>query len=202
MSRHREMLRALVRLGKKPLEIASAVPMSSANVTRTLRADWPVQKRYIEPLEDYTYRTLRETFEAARSHEKGAIADIYLRLSGHSIVAAPELSPIAKRASYVAWLLCIDPSLVFPFGPDLGPEADEHLWTQVRAVLDGLIAEARRVRDHSPEAIRYTSTLSHADDVIEYKADPADNGWFENRLGFRRGVYTFPNVIKHGRGNR
>lgn len=191
MSRHREMLRTLVRLGKTPDVIAAEVPMDARNIKENLKDDWPIRRRFIAQLEDYTQETLRQAYTLASDADKQVIAGDFLRVFGRSIQDTPKISTEAQRAAYVARLLGIKLDLVFPHKPECSPEADEHLFSAVRMMLQGLLDEARRATDRSPDAIRYLSTLSHADDVMEERAHPADNGWFENISGYRLGMYVF-----------
>lgn len=191
MSRHREMLRALLRVGKTPDDIAAEVPMNPANVARTLAEDWPVQKRYVEPLEVYARRVLLQAHDAAPLTDRHAIANLFDLLFDEPVVGLPRLSEEARRAAYVAWLLRISPDTVFPLGAECTEEADAHLFDVVAMMLPGLIEEARQATDRSPEATRYLSTLSHAADVLEGREDPATNGWYANRRGYRRGTYIF-----------
>jgi hypothetical protein len=191
MSRHRNMLLALVRAGKTPVAIAAEVPMNAANVERTLRDDWPVQKRFVDVLEDYTHHTLREAYRSTTDNTKrAAIAAAYERVFSRAL-GDRDLSPSANKARYVAWLLAIKRELIFPLSPETGEEADEHLRSVVRSIVDRLLAEAQASTDRCPEALRYLRTLTHADDVIEGRADPAVNDWEANRCQYRRGIYIF-----------
>lgn len=95
------------------------------------------------------------------------------------------------RAAYVCWLLRIEPRRVFPEGPEVGPEADEHLIEWTVAYVDGLLDNVRRAGPEAartPEAVRYLLTLHHADAVLAEHEDPDINDWFQNGLSFRRGV--------------
>lgn len=191
MSRHREMLRALVRLGKTPEDIAAEVPMNRANIARTLGNDWPIQPRYVGPLETYVARVLALAYDTAEPPERVAIADAFIAAFGRSILDKPRINDEAQRATYVAWLLGIKWELIFPHGPECNEEADEHLTSEVTTILNRLIDEARQSSDRCPEAMRYLSTLSFADDVMAGRESPAANGGSENVRGYRRGLYVF-----------
>lgn len=188
MSRHREMLRTLVRLGKTPDVIAAEVPMDARNINENLKDDWPIRRRFVEPLETYAQEVFRQAFALSSEANNGPIADAFLSVS---MLETPQMGTEAQRAAYVAWLLGIKPELVFPFGAECSEEADEHLFSVVLVALQGLVEEARRATDRSPDAIRYLSTLCHASEVMEGREHPGHNGWFQNRSGFRRGVYVF-----------
>lgn len=105
-----------------------------------------------------------------------------------------ELSRGRDRAAYVCWLLRIEPRRVFPCGPEVGPEADEHLVEWTRTYVAGLIEEARRAGPRAaraPEAARYLLTLHHVEAVLSGQEDPAIGG-FDKALDFRRGVLHLP----------
>jgi len=197
MSRHREMLRALLRAGKTPEAIAAEVPMNPANVARTLAEDWPTQKRYAEPLEAYTWQVLLQAHDGAPQSDRETLANQFRELFGEAVVGLPRLSKEARRAAYVAWLLRISVDTVFPFGAECNEEADAHLFDMVALMLRGLLDEVRQATDRSPDASRYLSTLSHAADVMDGREDPAANGWFANRRGYRRGLYIFHDSPAH-----
>ncbi|WP_286012394.1 hypothetical protein [Achromobacter sp. Marseille-Q4962] len=36
--------------------------------------------------------------------------------------------------------------------------------------------------------------LDHCNEVMSGKANPADNDWFNNKAGYRRGIYVFQEV--------
>jgi len=101
----------------------------------------------------------------------------------------------ARRASYVAWLLRLDPLRVFPAGPECNAEADQHLVDTVLAQLEELTEQAAS-RDTSPRALWFRHLLDHCNEVMSGKADPADNGWFNNKAGYRRGIYVFQEVAE------
>jgi hypothetical protein len=191
MSRHRNQLRALVALGTKPEQIASEVPMHLRNVVATLQEDWPIPKRFVSAFEAYAQRTLRQAHATATGLEKAALACFYVDSFGIPIEHPPVLDSEARRATYVAWLLRVPPDAIFPLGPECNQEANEHLAFWMRQHVEQLLAEAKQAVDRSPEALRYLSTLGHADDVLGGRSDPADNGWFENLRGYRRGGYVF-----------
>jgi hypothetical protein len=114
-----------------------------------------------------------------------------------------KISDEAQRAAYVAWLLCIQPHRVYEIGPECNEGADEHLFSEVFQQLQGLIAEAQRATDRCPDAIRYMSMLSHADGVMDGRENPADNGGFQNRNGYRRGRYVFrPGIVTAPRNTK
>lgn len=194
MSRHREMLRALLRVGKSPDDISAEVPISPANLARTFADDWPIQKRFVAPLEAYVERTLREAHETASATAKSEIAEAYAAAFGLTLEQVRSLSTDALRATYGAWLLGVRPDMVFPHGPESTEEADEHFAQWMRQLVAPLLEEARHSTDRSPEALRYIATLCHVDDVLEGRDDPARNGWFSNRAGHRRGIYVFPSA--------
>lgn len=100
----------------------------------------------------------------------------------------------ARRAQYVAWLLCLNPLRVFPAGPESNAEADQHLVDTVHVQLEELTEQAAGSSDRSPRAVWYRRTLDHCNEVMSGKANPADNGWFDNKAGYRRGVYVFQEV--------
>lgn len=106
-------------------------------------------------------------------------------------IAAPSE---ARRASYVAWMLRLDPHRIYPAGPEFNAEADQHLVDTVLAQLEGLTEQAARSFDRSPQAVWFRRTLDHCNEVMSGKADPADNGWFDNKAGYRRGIYVFQEV--------
>lgn len=191
MSRHREMLRALLRVGKSPDDISAEVPISPTSLARTFADDWPIQKRFVAPLEAYAERTLREAHARASTTNKPEIEDAYLAAFGLPLQQALSLSTDALRATYGAWLLGVRPDMVFPHGPESTEEADEHFAQWMRQLVAPLLEEARHSTDRSPEALRYIATLCHVDDVLEGRDDAARNGWFSNRAGYRRGVYVF-----------
>lgn len=62
MSRHLDMLVKLGLLGKSPERIAAEVPMSLPNVLSTLEDDWPIQKRFVAPLEAYVQGVMRRAY--------------------------------------------------------------------------------------------------------------------------------------------
>lgn len=99
-----------------------------------------------------------------------------------------------RRASYVAWLLRIKPHSVFPAGPEYNAEANQHLVDTVLVQLEELTEQAAHSHDTSPRALWFRRTLDHCNEVMSGKADPADNGWFDNKAGYRRGVYVFQEV--------
>lgn len=98
-------------------------------------------------------------------------------------------NPSCTHSAYVASLLCIDPYEVFPEGPEWGDNADWYFLDWIIERLDQLNAIAQQSLDYSPLALAYRRTLAHCTAVIEGEADPADNGWFDNRSGYRRGIY-------------
>jgi hypothetical protein len=108
-------------------------------------------------------------------------------------IAAPTET---RRASYVAWLLRIKPHSVFPFRPECNTEADQHLVETVLVQLEKLTEQAARSSDRSPRALWFRRTLDHCNEVMSGKADPADNGWFDNKAGYRRGIYVFQEVAE------
>ncbi|MEQ4574545.1 MAG: hypothetical protein ABN502_06340 [Gammaproteobacteria bacterium] len=111
-----------------------------------------------------------------------------------SLIAQIAAPTEARRAPYVAWLLRLDPLRVFPAGPECNTEADQHLVDTVLAQLEELTEQAARSSDRSPRAVWFRRTLDHCNEVMGGKADPADNGWFDNKAGYRRGVYVFQEV--------
>jgi hypothetical protein len=111
-----------------------------------------------------------------------------MKPSPRALKAAPTE---AQRAAYVAWLLRISPYNVFPAGPECNPEADQHLVDSVLAELDKHWEQATNSRDSSPRAVWFRQTLDYCNAVMSGKVNPADNGWYENRRGYRRGVYLF-----------
>ncbi|MBL8308019.1 MAG: hypothetical protein JNM33_15110 [Rubrivivax sp.] len=111
---------------------------------------------------------------------------------------AVQLAQGRDRAAYVCWLLRMDPWRVFPFGPEVGPEADEHFIEWTRTYVAGLIDNVRRAGPEAaraPEAVRYLLTLHHVDAVLSGEEDPAISG-FQNALGFRRGELILPEPYK------
>jgi len=112
----------------------------------------------------------------------------------------PKLSPEARRATYVVWLLGISPGRVFPLGPECSAESDDYLFDWVYLEVRRLLDELYQAQVWNPEVSRYVKTLVHAHDVIEGRADPADNGWHLNKKNYRRGVYVFHNVRPHKTG--
>lgn len=96
-----------------------------------------------------------------------------------------------RRASYVAWLLRLDPHRIFPLGPESNVEADFHLFESVQAILADLNHKASSSQDTSPRALWFRQTLDYCNDVMCGKVNPENNAWFENRNGYRRGVYVF-----------
>ena len=100
----------------------------------------------------------------------------------------------ARRAAYVAWLLRINPHRIFPAGPECNADADQHLVDSVLVELDQLTKQAARSRDTSPRALWFRHTLDHCNEVMSGKANPADNDWFNNKAGYRRGIYVFQEV--------
>lgn len=111
-----------------------------------------------------------------------------MKSSNRALTAAPTE---AQRAAYVAWLLCVDPYKVFPAGPECNAEADQHLVDLILAELERLTKFATNSRDTSPRAVWFRQTLDYCNAVMSGKVNPADNGWYENRRGYRRGVYLF-----------
>jgi hypothetical protein len=95
-----------------------------------------------------------------------------------------------ERAVYVAWMLRVDPSSIFPFEPESTAEANQHLVDFVCAELDRLTNRSRRVRDSSAKALWFRLTLDHCNDVMAGRADPSDNDWLANKAGFHRGIYV------------
>lgn len=114
-----------------------------------------------------------------------------MKPSHRAQIAAPSE---ARRAPYVAWLLRLDPHRVFPAEPESNAEADQHLVDTVLAQLDDLTEQAARSSDCSPRAVWFRRTLDHCNEVMSGKANPADNGWFDNKAGYRRGIYVFQEV--------
>lgn len=100
----------------------------------------------------------------------------------------------ARRAMYVLRLFCIPPQEV-PGGLGYTDADNARLFDFAQEVVDGL------ERNKSPgpinsrgypldmEVARYHKTLAHCSRVLKYRANPEDNGWFENRAGYRRGIY-------------
>lgn len=102
----------------------------------------------------------------------------------------------ARRAAYVAWLLRINPHHIFPAGPECNADANQHLVDSVLVELDQLTKQAACSRDTSPRALWFRHTLDHCSEVMSGKADPTDNGWFNNKAGYRRGIYVFQEVAE------
>lgn len=111
-----------------------------------------------------------------------------MKSSPRALTAAPSE---AQRAAYVAWLLRIDPYNIFSVGPECNPEADQHLVDSILAELEKHRKQASNSHDPSPRAVWFRQTLDHCTSVMSGKVNPADNGWYENRRGYRRGVYLF-----------
>lgn len=85
---------------------------------------------------------------------------------------------------------------MFPAGPECNTEADQHLVDTVLAQLEELTEQAARSSDRSPWAVWFRRTLDHCNEMMGGKADPADNVWFDNKAGYRRGVYVFQEVAE------
>lgn len=100
----------------------------------------------------------------------------------------------ANRATYVAWLLRIDPYRIFPAGPECTAEADQHLVDSVHALLEDLTRKAATSSDRSPRALWFRRTLDHCNAVMRGNANPADNDSFNNKDGYRRGIYVFQEI--------
>ena len=66
-----------------------------------------------------------------------------------SLIAQIAAPTEARRASYVAWLLRLDPLRVFPAGPESNAEADQHLVDTVIAQLEELTEQAARSGDYA-----------------------------------------------------
>ena len=102
----------------------------------------------------------------------------------------------AQRAAYVAWLLRLDPLRVFPSGPESNTEADQHLVDTVHVQLEELTEQAAHSSDRSPRAVWFRRTLDHCNEVMSGKTNPADNGWFNNKAAYRRGIHLFQEVAE------
>lgn len=116
----------------------------------------------------------------------------------------PNLSPEERRATYVVWLLGISPPEVFPLGNECSPEMEGFLqdwaYVEVRRLLDELQRAQVQAHERGPDFDRYLRTLHHVHDVIEGRADPADNGWHLNKKNYRRGRWVFHNLRPHKSG--
>lgn len=102
----------------------------------------------------------------------------------------------AQCAAYVAWLLRLDPHRVFPAGPECNADANQHLVDFVLIELEKLATLAACSRDSSPRALWFRLLLNHCEKVMDGSASPADNDWFNNKRGYRRGVYVFQEVAE------
>lgn len=169
---------------KSTLRQAYALAISHAANNEQLRAD-PDSIRFIDELRHDFAAFFLTSIEGDDCEPS----------SQWSSSEAARLVRARDRASYACWLLRLDPARIFPAGPESGPEADEHLieWTvtYVQGLLDNVrLAGPEAAR--TPEAVRYLLTLHHVDAVLAEHEDPNVNGWFQNALGYRRGVIPLP----------
>jgi len=200
MSRHRALLRTLVSLGITPNHIANGVPMRLSAVMATLRNDWPVPPRFKFDLETYGQRVLLYAHRAGAPELKDVIEQVFRYVFGRSMCDAPPIDAETQRACYVLWLLSIDIREVFPLWIDTEPEDNEHLVWFVHQRLEALRHEAHSMDSPSPEVVGYLRTLKHAVAVMVGAEDPADNGWFKNVNGYRRGCMIVHNAAQPTRG--
>ncbi|GEM_PF-2369602 len=101
-----------------------------------------------------------------------------------------------QRASYVAWLLRIEPFKIFPFTPECTPEANQHLIDSVLEELNKHREQASKSCDTSSRAVWFRHTIGYCEAVMSGVENPADNGWYENQRGYRRGVYLFKEGVE------
>lgn len=111
----------------------------------------------------------------------------------HPAIFDPQLLDNARRAVYVLWLLCILPQDV-PGGLGYTDDDNERVYNFAVEVVEGL----ERNKPNGPinsrgyldvEVAKYHKTLAYCSRVLKHRTDPGDNGWFENRVGYRRGIY-------------
>ena len=106
-----------------------------------------------------------------------------------ALKAAP-CEPCRRDAAFVAWILCTMPDEVFPCGPDISPEGDEHLVLSVTQKVDALAERLDDEDDGSDEFAAYRGRVLMCADVMAGKlAAPPQSMWAQMAQQYGRGRY-------------
>src|SRR5690606_9116298 len=122
-----------------------------------------------------------------------------------------------QEAAYVALLLGIPPSVIFPLWIDYTNEGNAHLVACVKNIVDGLLKVCTGAASDSADLADDLRTLEYCREVIRGREhlvgnklvrlypDIRDNGYFgrgifHNVHGYRRGAWTrWNHLLKGGR---
>lgn len=109
-----------------------------------------------------------------------------------NINQAPKAVPEFERARYVALILQLDASKVYPVGPDATEEGNQHLVDFVLDYLGRLVDNAAQIKakpgPKPPRFYQHLRTLHHCCDVMDGTAEPPapnEHGEYENTDGYR-----------------
>lgn len=104
-------------------------------------------------------------------------------------IAAPH-EPCRHDARFVAWMLRTSPYEVFPCGPDIGEEGDDHLVLAVTAKVDELAARLNDDDDGSEAFAAYRRRVAMLADVMAGKLSaPPQSMWDRMAERYGRGIY-------------
>ena len=102
----------------------------------------------------------------------------------------PPREPCRRDAAFVAWILQVMPDEVFPRGPDISPEGDEHLVFSDMQTVDALAERLDDEDDGSEEFAAYRRRVLMCADVMAGKlAAPPQSMWAQMAQQYGRGRY-------------
>lgn len=98
--------------------------------------------------------------------------------------------PCRHDAAFVAWMLCLMPGEVFPLGPDISSEGDEHLVLSAASKVDALAARLDDEGDGSEVFAAYRRRVLMCVDVMAGKLSaPPRSLWAQLGAQYGRGIY-------------
>lgn len=107
----------------------------------------------------------------------------------------PPREPCRRDAAFVAWMLRIMPDDVFPCGPDITPEGDDHLVLSVVLKVDALAERLNAEDDDSEAFAAYRRRVLMCAGVMSGKLSaPPQSQWERMAQQYGRGAYLSYNA--------